>query len=40
MIDEQINTHYAEIQRLTEMKNNMQMQVPVEPIIYHHVYPQ
>jgi hypothetical protein len=40
MIDDKINQHYAEIQRLTEMKNQMQRQVLVEPIIYHQSYPQ
>lgn len=40
MIDEQINKHYAEIQRLTEARNNLQRQVEVEPIIYHQTYPQ
>ena len=40
MIDEQINHHYSEIQRLTEMKNQIQRQVPVEPIIYHQTFPQ
>ena len=38
MIDD--NQHYAEIQRLTETKNQMQRQVLVEPIIYHQAYPQ
>ena len=39
MIDDKINSHYAEIQRLNEMKNQMQRQVQ-EPIIYHQTYPQ
>jgi hypothetical protein len=40
MIEEQINQHYAEIHRLTELKNQMQRSVQVEPIIYHQAYHQ